>query len=236
MKLFNGLRKRIVDKLIRPEDGYALQTTWGGEPMRFHYDNSNGKYYYSIIIDGQKRYTEATLMGWRVTEDVGDEIVEVDLCMWQEGILENIYEQYLDRLSKMAINEFGGLQRREEREDIVITKKSFCNIMNALDGYWSAVDDLEEVLNVQFENNMLTDIIDAIVETMEEELEPEFYSPYVDVDGKDPLIMRWLIEFDAGRDAKAKDGVDGHSLTTAEDLYDYLVRKKENFEKNLLTT
>ena len=233
MKLFNGIRKYIVDKLIRPEDGYVLQTTWGGEPMKFHYDNSNGKYYYSIILDGKRRYTEATLMGWKAAENCGNEIVDIDLCKWQRGILENIYDQYSERLSKISNKELARLQRREDRDNIMITKKSFCNIMHALDGYWSAVDDLEDVLNVQFENNMLTDIVDAIVEALEEELEPEFYDPYADVDGKDPLIMRWLIEFDAGRDPKAHEGIDGYSLTTAAELYDYLAWKKENFEKLL---
>jgi len=76
---------------------------------------------------------------------------------------------------------------------------------------------------------MMMDIIDRVVDALEEELEPQFYDPelYFNID-EDPLIMRWLTGLESDRT------VDGKLLASAEDLYDYLVEKRN--EKNISET
>ena len=104
----------------------------------------------------------------------------------------------------------------------MITKKSFCDIMNALDSYWTNLRALEDILNVYFERNMMTDILDKVVDALEEELEPQFYDPELDFNiDEDPMIMRWLTGLESDRT------IDGRLLASAEDLYDYLVDKRE---------
>ena len=110
----------------------------------------------------------------------------------------------------------------------MITKKSFCDIVNALDSYWTNLRALEDIFNVDFERGMMVDIIDQVVDALEEELEPQFHDPelYFNID-EDPMIMRWLTGLESDRT------VDGHHLASAEDLYDYLVAKREKTLKKI---
>lgn len=235
MGLFNNLRKRIVYKLLRPEDGYVYTGLCGGEPVKFYHQEDTGKYLLGMRSDTMYYY-EPTLTGWNAVSSkylpwgqtvdgytYNQEPKEIDFQRWIHGVLENIYRQYGDRLDNITLQELRSLKdyRREESgEKFVITKKSFCDIMEALDAYWTHLRALEDVLDVYFEKGMMTDIIDSVVDALEEELEPQFYDPELDFQiDDDPLIMRWLIGFESDRT------VDDRYLETAEDLYDYLVEK-----------
>ena len=222
MKVFNNLRQHIVRKLIRPEDGYIYTGTWEDEPVQFVKERSRlgDKYYYSRVCDGQRVYFEPTLTGWKRNED-DIHVTETSFDSWIVGILDNIYNQYSEKLSNISRKELKQFQKSENKEWLMINKQSFCDIMEALDKYWHNLDALENILNVVFERNVLTEIFDTVIDALEEDLEPdrEF--------NEDPMIMRWLFEFDAGRDETAKDGIDGHPLTTSEELYDYLVWKRD---------
>ena len=48
MGLFNNLRHRIAEKLLRPEDGYIHIGLSGGEPIQFYYDKKHNKYIISM--------------------------------------------------------------------------------------------------------------------------------------------------------------------------------------------
>lgn len=224
MGIFNNLRKRIVHKLIREEDGYTYTAdAYKTGPVKFYCDGS-GKYYYSCIRCGQRVFYEPTLMGWKHAENDRAK-VPVSFSEWLSGILDNIYDSYSERLSNISRKELKNFNRDETGEKIVINKQSFCDIMEALDKYWENLRNLEGILNVYFEDNMLTTIFDKVVDALEEDLEP-------DLDfGDNPAILDWLLVYDAGRDEKAKEGIDGHPLTTAEELYDYLVWKRDFSEK-----
>ena len=237
MELFNNLRQRIVRKLIRPEDGYTYTGFQGGEPIRFYYQGDTGRYLVGLRSDTMY-YAEPTLTGWSLCSSrylpwgetiegytYPQEPKEVEFREWMYGIIENISDQYLKRLDNLSQQELKSLRdyKREENGDgFVMNKKTFCDIMNALDNYWENLRALEKVLDVYFEGNMLTDIFEKVIDALEEELEPQFFDPEKNYgEGEDPLIMRWLLE-------------GSESLKTAGELYDYLVQKRD--EKNISET
>lgn len=243
MSIFNNLRKHIVHKLLRPEDGYTYTGFSGEEPIKFYYQEDTGKYLLGKRSDTMY-YFEPTLTGWIGISSkhipwgktvngytFSYEPKEIDFQRWIYGILDSVYNQYKERLDKMSTKELKSLKDyklKENGEKLTITKKSFCDIMEALDSYWVHMQSLEDVLNISFEKGMLSDILDNVVDTLEEELEPQFFDSEMDFDiDEEPLIMRWLTEFDAGRSDKAKEGVGGHPLTNADELYDYLVAKRD---------
>ena len=219
MQLFNNLRKRIVDKLIRPEDGY----THTGRPVRFCYNPKTDKY----ILCSESEYgyyLEPTLTGWTDANIYGCGLQEIEFNKWIHGVLDNVCVQYFERLDNLSMQELKSIHnyKKEDGDKFVITKKSFCDIMYALESYWTNLRSLEGILNVYFERGMMMDIIDKVVDALEEELEPQFYDPELDFDiNEDPMIMRWLTGLESDRT------VDGCLLASAEELYDYLVDKRE---------
>lgn len=237
MKAFNNLRQYIVRKLIRPEDGYTYTGFQGGEPIKFYYQEDTGKYLVGLRSDTMY-YAEPTLTGWSLCSSrylpwgetidgctYPQEPKEVEFQEWMHGILENICDQYsrrLDNLSQQELKSIRDYKRKENGDEFVMNKKAFCDIIYALDDYWHHLHALEKVLNVYFESNMLTDIFEKVVDALEEELEPQFFDPTTNYgEGEEPLIMRWLLE-------------GNEELKTAGELYDYLVRKKD--EKNISET
>ena len=217
----NNLRRKLVKRLIRPEDGYIETGTWGKESIRFYYDKNNGRYYTSIISDDGRTYSGVTLMGWKQYNPAQDQVEEIDFNEWRRGIVDNIFDEYSERLSNISRNELNNFKKSDIEVKTMINKQSFCDIVEALDKYWGNIGNLENVLNVYFEDNMLTSIFDKVIDALEDDLEPDRDF------GEGLTILDWLIEFDAGRDKRAKEGIDGHPLTTAEELYDYLVWKRD---------
>lgn len=226
MKLFNNLRQRIVHKLIRPEDGY----TFTGNAMRFYCDLED-----AYVLFTGRRYICPTLAGWKEYDYDETNLDEINFDTWVVGILNNINDQYMDRLECLAQDGLGSLQDyrlAESGEKFVITKKSFCDIVEALESYWINLRALEGILDVYFEQGMMMDIIDKVVDALEKELEPQFYDPELDFNiDENPLIMQWLTGGERERT------VNNRVLKTAEDLYDYLVEKRENnLEKSSKTS
>ena len=219
MGVWNNLRKRIVHRLIRPDDGYIPT----GYPTRL-YVTSDYQYVMRRSMPIRAVYYKPTLAGWSEISVNGEHLEEVEFTEWIFGIISNLSAEYSKRLDNITPKELKKFTTKEGKP--VINKQSFCDIMHALDTYWDNLRGLQGILDVVFEDNMLTQIFDRVVEALTDDLEP-------DLDyGEDPMIMRWLFEFDAGRDEKAKDGVDGYSLTSAEELYDYLMHKK-NLQETL---
>lgn len=216
MKLFDNLRKRIVHKLLRPEDGY----TYTGRIVRFYCDLED-----TYVLFTGHRYVCPTLTGWKEYDYDETNLDEISFDMWIVGILDNINAQYverLDNLSKQDLRSLRDYMNDESGEKPMITKKSFCDIVNALESYWINVRALEEILDVYFEKGMMMDIIDKVVDALEEELEPQFYDPKLDFNiDENPLIMQWITGSEDDRT------IDDDFLATAEDLYDYLVEKRD---------
>ena len=224
MKVFDNLRKRIVHKLIRPEDGYIHTGIVNGKPIKLYHDLGTGKYMLGMQSE-HGYFSIPTLTGWADGWEHMTTVKEIEFPQWIYGVLSNVRDEYserLDNLSRYELKNIRDYKRQEKGDGFVITKNAFCDIMDALDKYWVNLRALEDVLNVYFDSGMLADIFDKVVEALEDEMEPNL-GPHEEL-----LISRWLIEFDAGRDEKAKEGVDGHSLTTAEELYDYLVWKRND--------
>lgn len=234
MGAFNNLRKRIVQKLMRPEDGYMYIGSNDGQTIKFFYDESTDTYLLGNRSDTWYYFSPA-LAGWH-SYVCHDDPKEVDIVKWLHGILDNINKQYnehLDSLTTKELKRMRDYKRQELGDKFVINKQSFCDIMEALDAYWSNLKSLEGILNVYFEDNMLTEIFDKVIDALEEDLEPELYDPDAKFDmDAEPLILRWLLEFDAGRSDKAKEGINGVPVRTAEELYDYLVTMRD-FDKSL---
>jgi hypothetical protein len=44
INLFKYIRRKLVRKLIRPEDGYTFTGFREGEPLKFYYQEDTGKY------------------------------------------------------------------------------------------------------------------------------------------------------------------------------------------------
>lgn len=225
MKVFDNLRKRIVQKLIQPEDGYIYTGLAAeGQPIKFYYNKERSKYLLGMRTKDED-YFIPTLTGWVDGRAYSDEIREVDFKFWIHGVLDNVCDQYFDRLNNLSARQLKSIRdynKQGSGEKLVITKKSFCDIMDALDNYWNNLRVLEDVLNVYFESGMLSDIFDKVIEALEEEMEP-------DLDWyEEPIIMHWLIGLDAGRAKEAAEGIEGHSLASAEELYDYLKWKQED--------
>lgn len=220
MGLFNNLRHRIVEKLIRPEDGYTFTGFMEDQPVKLYHELSSDTYLFSRMKSGEWTYFEPTLSGWKEHKN-GHLVHPADFQLWMCGVLDNIHTQYMDRLTKLSQKELRALRKNENGDQLMINKESFCDIMTALDGYWKNIGALEDVLNVVFENNVLTEVFDSVVDALCEDLETdrEF--------GENPVIWDWLLEMDAGRNELAKEGRDGHPLTSAEELYDYLVWKRD---------
>ena len=220
MSLFNNVRKRIVRKLMKPEDGYVFVGSNKDKQVQFYYNEEDNVYILGMPTD-VGYYNKPTLVGWRDAWMHSTNLKEIPFKKWIYGILENIGDQYSDRLDKITTNEIKQLKRNRNGDKLVINKQSFCDIMHALDKYWDNLRSLECILDVVFEDNPLTAIYDSVIMALEEDMEPNIG------DDEEHAIYRWLLEFNAGRNEKAKEGIDGRSLTTAEQLYDYLVWKKE---------
>lgn len=223
MKLFENLRQRIVHKLIRPEDGYTYTGFIEGGPIKFYYKENEDKYI--LALTSEAHYLTPTLTGWADYYTYGTELKEVEFKKWVHGILENVCDEYsvrLEDLAKTGLRSLRDYELKESGEKFMITKKSFCDIIDALDSYWTNVRALEDILNVYFERGMMMDIIDKVVDALEEELEPQFYDPELDFNiDEDPLIMQWLTGGEKERT------VNGSLLATAEDLYDHLIEKRD---------
>lgn len=122
MSLLNNLRKHIVHKLIRPEDGYTYTGFSEEEPIKFYYQEGTGKYFLGKRRDTMY-YFEPTLTGWSGISSkhipwgktvngytFPYEPREIDFQRWIYGILDNIYNQYKERLDKMPTKELENLK------------------------------------------------------------------------------------------------------------------------------
>ena len=215
MSLFNNLRQRIVHKLIRPEDGYIP----AGKEIKLLYNEEDNMYILGMYSTNGY-YNKPTLVGWRDGWVHSMGAKEIPFSEWIYGVLDNIGEQYSKRLDTLTAQDIRRLTRRKNGDRLMINKESFCDIMEALDKYWHDLHKIENVLSVIFEQNALTAVFDSIVDALEEDLEPN-------LDFEDPMLYMWLFDYDAGRNEKAREGIDGWPLTTAAELYDYLIWKRD---------
>lgn len=216
MSLLNDLRQGIVRKLIRPEDGYIQ----AGKDIKLLYNEEDDMYILGMHSTNGY-YNKPTLVGWRDGWVHSMGAKEVPFSEWIYGVLDNIGEQYSKRLDSLTVQDIQILTRNKKGKKLMINKESFCAIIESLDKYWRDLHKIEDVFNVIFENNTLTAVFDSIIDALVDDLEPNLDSH------EEPLIFDWLFRYDGGRANEAKEGIDGWSLTTAAELYDYLVWKRD---------
>ena len=217
MNLFNSIRQSIVKKLIHPEeDGYMPV---GDRDIKFYYNEEDDVYLLGMHTENGY-YNKPTLIGWRDGWMHSKPIMEIPFDHWIYGVLDNIGEQYSKRLDALTVQDIRILTSKKKGKKLMINKESFCTIMTSLDKYWRDLHKIEDVFNVIFENNTLTAVFDSIVDALIEDLEPNLETY------EEPVIYDWLFRYDGGRANEAKEGIDGHPLTTAAELYDYLVWKR----------
>ena len=223
MGMLNNLRRCIVKRLIRQEDGYVFMGMRNGEPIKFCYNKKTGKYILSMW-DENGHYFEPTLTGWNPVLTCKSELDEIDFQKWIHGVLDNVCNQYFERLDGLStrdIKHLSDYKNGETGDGFVINKQSFCEIMDGLEKFWDSMRKLEDILNVYFEDNMMTDVFNTVVNALEEDLDP---NPDL---SESPIIYSWLFDTD-----RASASIDGHPLTTAEELYDYLVWKRDAAENS----
>lgn len=110
----------------------------------------------------------------------------------------------------------------------MITRDTFVDIMDALRDYYDKLWEFEKVLNIQMEENFITNIFDKVLNALYEEVESDLIMD----DDAEPWISYFVFDLDWGREDKAKTNVivDGkpYPLLTAGHLYDFLqeVRKR----------
>lgn len=103
----------------------------------------------------------------------------------------------------------------------MICKESFIKIMDSLRDYWDGLDNLMNTLNINMDQNFLTDISDKIMDALVEDLEAR--NEYEDYE---PWIYYYAFELNWGQDDNAEDcvkiGEESFSLQNAGQLYDLL--------------
>lgn len=102
MGLFNNIRKSIVRKLIRPEDGYVYTGCVFEEPVKFYYDKDANKYLLGMRTS-HGYHSVPTLAGWADGWMYSvDSLEEVRFHRWIHGVLENVGYEYSQRLDDLA--------------------------------------------------------------------------------------------------------------------------------------
>lgn len=113
----------------------------------------------------------------------------------------------------------------------MISRDAFVKIMDGLRDYWDSVDDIKELLGVQFEVNFLTDLFDTVINALTYDVGDSLEHH------EEPWLYYFGFTLDWGRNAKATNSVtlDGEvwPLTDAGKLYDLLVELKKRDEKSL---
>lgn len=133
--MLNKLRKFIIKKLIRPDDGYTYTGFSEGEPIKFYYQEDTGKYLVGKRSDNWY-YFEPGLSGWHsyasrylpwgqtvekcvfnpITKEMdahtySKEPKEIGFKDWMYGILDNIHEEYVDNIMGMTYQDLIDNQR-----------------------------------------------------------------------------------------------------------------------------
>ena len=109
--MINKIRLWIIKNLLKDTDGYTF-TGFGqdGVPLKFYYSKDNDTYYLGLR-SGTMYYARPTLTGWslemsrylpwgKTIEDLTymSEPKEIDFKRWIFGVLENINNQYRDKV------------------------------------------------------------------------------------------------------------------------------------------
>ena len=111
----------------------------------------------------------------------------------------------------------------------MINKESFVKIVDGLCDYWDRICIIYDALGITSDRNCLTDIFDITMSALCEDVELN-----ID-DDIGPLLYYYAFECDWGRNAKAIEGrptfgVEQAPLTSAGELYDYLMLDNSMYE------
>lgn len=135
INLFKCIRRKFIQKLLRPEDGYTFTGFSEGDPLKFYYQEDTGKYLLGMRA-GNMYYFEPTLSAWSsvssrylpwgetvekcvfnpVTKEMDpytyhQEPKEIDFKKWLFGIQDNIHELYKSTLLSTTTEELIEIQK-----------------------------------------------------------------------------------------------------------------------------
>ncbi len=129
-KLLNTIRRKLVEKLIRPDDGYTYTGFSEGEPLKFYYQEDTGKYligkrsdnwyYFEIQLSGWHSYASRYLPWGKTVEKCvfncvtkemdartyNQEPKEINFQDWLYGIVKNVHTCYKEAILAMDIDDF----------------------------------------------------------------------------------------------------------------------------------
>lgn len=106
----------------------------------------------------------------------------------------------------------------------MINKDSFVKIINGVRDYWTNLHKFENMLDVYFEENWMTDIVDSTLDALFEDMEI-----YTCPENEVGLIYEFAFDSNFGQNVDLHVEINGnqHFIKNAEDLYDVLVKLKE---------
>ena len=121
-KLLNKIRRKLVEKLISPDDGYTYTGFSEGEPIKFYYQENTNKYllgmrsgtmyYFSPSLSSWSSYASRYLP-WGLKHSgyqYEQEPQECDFQDWIFGIQENIWLEYKTYLQRMTPEQLLSIQ------------------------------------------------------------------------------------------------------------------------------
>lgn len=151
-KLFNKIRRKLAQKLIRPDDGYTYTGFSEGQPLKFYYQEDTGKYlvgkrsdnwyYFELKLDGWHSYASKYLPWGKTVEKCvwnsetqqmddytyNQEPKEVDFQKWLYGISVDICKQCNKWLVSTDVDDFIEAQEAqrkwEERKNALANRKA----------------------------------------------------------------------------------------------------------------
>lgn len=138
-KLFNKIRLKLVQKLIRPDDGYTYTGFSEGEPLKFYYQEDTGKYlvgkrsdnwyYFELKLDGWHSYASRYLPWGKTvekcvwnskTQQMDDHTYsqkpkEIDFQKWLYGISLDVHKKYIEWLVTTDVDDFIEAQEAQRK-------------------------------------------------------------------------------------------------------------------------
>lgn len=93
MGLFNNIRRNIVQKLARPEDGFVqAKFYWNEEEDMYVLGMESKTGYYNI----------PSLSGWKDGWAFSVGLKEIPFSQWIYGVLKNVEDQYCHKLDELS--------------------------------------------------------------------------------------------------------------------------------------
>jgi hypothetical protein len=104
-----------------------------------------------------------------------------------------------------------------------LSKEEFCNAINSIKEYWDNINKIEDILEVEFYGDPVTNIMDSYEETLSLVMKDKGFADFNECQ---PLISYFCWDRDFGRQYEEDNiMINGkeYPFYSAEDLYDVLI-------------